>query len=119
MHENNYLHNPTGQVTDIVTNTRPGQIVLAHDVGTSDRLLAHPPTRCHVSTGCGERGFRFVTVTELLALRKNIPGTTADRVRVGPMPEPQVCPATVRQFGSESDGPRGAAVRIRARGGPR
>ncbi len=72
MHENNYLHNPTGQVTDIVTNTRPGQIVLAHDVGTSDRLLAIRQLGA-MFDGLRARGFRFVTVTELLALRKTPP----------------------------------------------
>jgi peptidoglycan/xylan/chitin deacetylase (PgdA/CDA1 family) len=68
MHEDNYKHNPTGQVTDIVTNAKPGQIILAHDVGTSDRLLALRQLGAMI-TGIQQRGLRLVTVSELLALR--------------------------------------------------
>ena len=69
MHESSYLKNPEGQVEEIVNNVRPGQIVLAHDVGTSDRLVALRQLGA-MFTGLRKRGIRFVTVSELLAIGK-------------------------------------------------
>jgi peptidoglycan/xylan/chitin deacetylase (PgdA/CDA1 family) len=69
MHESAYVHNEAGQVTEIVEGVRPGQIVLAHDVGPDDRLVALRHLG-EMFTGLRQRGFRFVTVSELLALRK-------------------------------------------------
>jgi peptidoglycan-N-acetylglucosamine deacetylase len=67
MHESAYLKYPAGQVKEIVDNVQPGQIVLAHDVGASDRLVALRQLR-PMFDGLRKRGFRFVTVSELLAL---------------------------------------------------
>ena len=66
MHESAYLHNEAGQVNEIVTGVRPGQIVLAHDVGAPERLVALRHLG-EMFTGLRQRGFRFVTVSELLA----------------------------------------------------
>jgi len=66
MTENTYLRNPAGQVAEIVNNVRPGQIVLAHDVGAANRLVALRHLG-EMFTGLRARGFRFVTVSELLA----------------------------------------------------
>jgi peptidoglycan/xylan/chitin deacetylase (PgdA/CDA1 family) len=67
MHESAYVHNEAGQVAEIVNGVRPGQIVLAHDVGTADRLVALRHLG-EMFTGLRQRGMRFVTVSELLAL---------------------------------------------------
>jgi peptidoglycan-N-acetylglucosamine deacetylase len=72
MAESAYLKHPEGQVAEIVNNVRPGQIVLAHDVGSSDRLIALRQLGAMFS-GLRQRGFRFVTVSELLALGKPVP----------------------------------------------
>ncbi|OLB77193.1 MAG: polysaccharide deacetylase [Actinobacteria bacterium 13_2_20CM_2_71_6] len=69
MHEAQYVHHEQGQVTEIVDGVSPGQIVLAHDVGPDDRLVALKHLG-EMFTGLRRRGFRFVTVSELLALRK-------------------------------------------------
>lgn len=67
MNETAYLKNPPGQVQEIVDNARPGQIILAHDVGSSDRYVALSQLGA-MFTGLRQRGFRFVTVPELIAL---------------------------------------------------
>jgi peptidoglycan/xylan/chitin deacetylase (PgdA/CDA1 family) len=69
MHESAYVHNEQGQVTEVVEGVRPGQIVLAHDVGADDRLVALKHLG-EMFTGLRQRGFRFVTVSELLATGK-------------------------------------------------
>jgi peptidoglycan/xylan/chitin deacetylase (PgdA/CDA1 family) len=69
MAESAYLTHPGDQVTEIVNNVQPGQIVLAHDVGSSDRLVALRQLGA-MFAGLRKRGFRFVTVSELLALGK-------------------------------------------------
>jgi peptidoglycan/xylan/chitin deacetylase (PgdA/CDA1 family) len=69
MHEATYESNPAGQVADIVEHTTPGSIVLAHDVGNSTRLVALRHLG-EMITGLRARGFRFVTVSELMALGK-------------------------------------------------
>jgi peptidoglycan/xylan/chitin deacetylase (PgdA/CDA1 family) len=67
MHEAAYVHNELGQVAEIVEGVRPGQIVLAHDVGINNRLVALKHLG-EMFTGLRKRGFRFVTVSELLAI---------------------------------------------------
>jgi peptidoglycan-N-acetylglucosamine deacetylase len=67
MHESAYLHNEEGQVAEILNGVRPGQIILAHDVGTDDRLVALRHLG-EMFVGLRQRGFRFVTVSELLDL---------------------------------------------------
>jgi peptidoglycan/xylan/chitin deacetylase (PgdA/CDA1 family) len=69
MHESAYLHNEQGQVAEIVDGVRPGDVVLAHDVGADERLVAIRHLG-EMITGLRKRGFRFVTVSELLALAK-------------------------------------------------
>lgn len=69
MSETTYRHHPEGQVREIVTGLRPGDVVLAHDVGSGDRLVALRRLG-EMFDGLRARGFRFVTVSELLALEK-------------------------------------------------
>lgn len=66
MREDTYRHDPAGQVRYIAGAARPGGIVLAHDAGPAKRLV----TLRHLGEmirGLRERGFRFVTVPDLLA----------------------------------------------------
>ncbi len=72
MNESAYLHNEEGQVAEIVNGVRPGQIVLAHDVGTTDRLVALRHLG-EMFDGLRKRGFRFVTVSELLSIGTPVP----------------------------------------------
>jgi peptidoglycan/xylan/chitin deacetylase (PgdA/CDA1 family) len=67
MHEKTYLSNPAGQVADIVEHATPGAIVLAHDVGNDTRLVALRRLG-EMFKGLRARGFRFVTVSELMAM---------------------------------------------------
>ncbi len=69
MHETKYKANPAAQVRDIVDNVMPGSIVLAHDVGNQDRLVALKHLG-EMFTGLKKRGLRFVTVPELMSLGK-------------------------------------------------
>jgi peptidoglycan/xylan/chitin deacetylase (PgdA/CDA1 family) len=69
MHEQHYQSNAAGQVRDIVDHVTPGSIVLAHDVGNSTRLVALRRLGEMIS-GLRARGFRFVTVSELMATGK-------------------------------------------------
>ena len=65
-----YTSDIAAQVADIVDHARPGSIVLAHDVGDPDRL----PGLQHLGdivTGLRARGFRLVTVSQLLSLRRS------------------------------------------------
>jgi peptidoglycan/xylan/chitin deacetylase (PgdA/CDA1 family) len=78
MHEAKYQSKPEGQVSDIVEHATPGSIVLAHDVGNSTRLVALHRLGEMIS-GLRARGFRFVTVSELMALGKPA-GTSRTRV---------------------------------------
>ncbi|GGM19589.1 polysaccharide deacetylase family protein [Micromonospora yangpuensis] len=65
MREREFPDDPTGHARRILADVRPGTILLAHDVGVADRLVAlHGlPT---LITGLRERGFTFVTVSRLL-----------------------------------------------------
>jgi peptidoglycan/xylan/chitin deacetylase (PgdA/CDA1 family) len=71
MHEATYQSNPAGQVTDIVEHATPGSIVLAHDVGNNTRPVALRHLG-EMITGLRGRGFRFVTVSELMTLGKPV-----------------------------------------------
>lgn len=66
MHEASHRHDPAGLVDAVVRGAYPGSIVLGHDVGHSDRLLALRRLGAIVD-GLRRRGFRFATVSELLA----------------------------------------------------
>jgi len=66
MHEARYKADPPAQARDIVDNVEPGSIVLAHDVGRNDRLVALSQLDA-ILTGLRGRGLRPVTVSELIA----------------------------------------------------
>ncbi|MGX6600786.1 polysaccharide deacetylase family protein [Micromonosporaceae bacterium Da 78-11] len=66
MHERRFSDDPAGQARDIVDTVRPGSIVLAHDVGDRRRLVALRGIGAVVA-GLQAKGFRFVTVSGLLA----------------------------------------------------
>jgi peptidoglycan/xylan/chitin deacetylase (PgdA/CDA1 family) len=69
MRPRTYGHDTSAQVADIVDHAVPGGIVLAHDVGDANRL----PGLRHLGDiiiGLRARGFRLVTVSELLSLRR-------------------------------------------------
>jgi peptidoglycan/xylan/chitin deacetylase (PgdA/CDA1 family) len=66
MHEASHRHQPAALVDAVVQGVRPGSIVLAHDVGTSDRLVALRVLGAIID-GVRRRGLRLVTVSELLA----------------------------------------------------
>lgn len=68
MLESDYRDNPQGLVDYVVGSSARGDIVLAHDTGPADRLLAidHLPA---MISGLKARGFDFVTVSDLLEQR--------------------------------------------------
>lgn len=66
MDERRYRRDPQAQVQAVVDTVRPGSIVLAHDVGNPRRLVALQHLG-EMFAGLRARGFRLVTVSELLA----------------------------------------------------
>lgn len=72
MRELYYEKDPDGQVRDIVDNVRPGSIVLAHDAGKPHRLVSLRGLGAMLA-GLQARGFRFVTVPEMIALERRTP----------------------------------------------
>ena len=66
MPENEYRINPSGIVSRVVGEARPGAILLAHDTGPPDRLITVSHLRAIVE-GLRAKGLRLVTVSELLA----------------------------------------------------
>jgi len=67
MHERQFAGDPGAQARDIVDTISPGAIILAHDVGDDRRLVA---LRClpALAAGLKAKGYRFVTVSTLIAL---------------------------------------------------
>jgi|GEM_PF-646417 len=65
MRESYYQTDPPGQVRAIVEQVGAGDVVLAHDVGTPDRLIAIDQLGAMI-TGLRARGVRLVTVSELV-----------------------------------------------------
>lgn len=65
MLESLYPNDPAGHARHIVEQTEPGSILLAHDVGNRDRLVALNGLPDMI-TGLRGRGFEFVTVSELM-----------------------------------------------------
>jgi peptidoglycan/xylan/chitin deacetylase (PgdA/CDA1 family) len=65
MMESQFPGDPAGHARRIVERAEPGTILLAHDVGSPERLVALNglPT---MITGLRERGFAFVTVSQLM-----------------------------------------------------
>jgi peptidoglycan/xylan/chitin deacetylase (PgdA/CDA1 family) len=66
MLESNYTARPAGLVDYVVEKTTPGTILLAHDTGNDDRLVAIRDLP-QMIVGLRRRGFEFVTVSQLLA----------------------------------------------------
>jgi peptidoglycan/xylan/chitin deacetylase (PgdA/CDA1 family) len=65
MLESDYASRPEGLVDYIVDAAQPGAIVLAHDTGPEDRLVAIHGLPAMIQRLQG-KGFEFVTVSELL-----------------------------------------------------
>lgn len=62
-----YLGHPPSRLVDYIVNScEPGTILLAHDTGHSDRLIAIRGLPAMIK-GLRARGFEFVTVPDLLA----------------------------------------------------
>lgn len=66
MRERAFADDPDGQVRAIVDAVRPGDIILAHDVGADRRLVALRRLGAMID-GLRARGFRFATVSGLAA----------------------------------------------------
>jgi peptidoglycan/xylan/chitin deacetylase (PgdA/CDA1 family) len=66
MHERSFPGNPDGQAQDIVDTICPGAIILAHDVGDDRRLVALRSIPA-LAAGLKAKGYRFVTVSTLIA----------------------------------------------------
>jgi peptidoglycan/xylan/chitin deacetylase (PgdA/CDA1 family) len=65
MLESEFPDDPVGHARHIAGRTDPGAILLAHDIGDSDRLVALRGLP-DLITGLRGRGFEFVTVSELM-----------------------------------------------------
>ncbi|SCF10357.1 polysaccharide deacetylase family protein [Micromonospora mirobrigensis] len=65
MVEGEFPDDPAGHARRIVADVRPGTILLAHDVGTRQRLVALDGLPDLIA-GLRGRGYRFVTVSQLL-----------------------------------------------------
>ncbi|GAA0513316.1 hypothetical protein Ade02nite_89380 [Paractinoplanes deccanensis] len=65
MRERRYAGDPAAQARDLTDTMRPGSIVLAHDAGDKRRLVALDALPTLIA-GLRHRGYRFVTVSELL-----------------------------------------------------
>ncbi|WP_433717601.1 polysaccharide deacetylase family protein [Actinoplanes sp. CA-051413] len=72
MRERAFADDPDAQVRAIVDGVRPGDIVLAHDVGADRRLVALRRLGAKIE-GLRARGFRFATVSELVATAPDSP----------------------------------------------
>lgn len=66
MLESGFPGDPVGHARRIVELTEPGSILLAHDIGNSDRLVALRGLPDMIA-GLRRRGFEFVTVSQLMA----------------------------------------------------
>lgn len=66
MRESAFVGDPSGHARQIVDGARPGTILLAHDVGPADRLVALRGLP-EMIDGLRATGYRFVTVSGLLA----------------------------------------------------
>jgi len=91
---------PTVVMSRIIRETRPGSIILSHDIhpgtirampGTFDQLQA--------------KGFKFVTVSELIAMGKPMPPKEPSAERLTPVASPGVIPTTSRQLPTGSPTP--------------
>jgi len=66
MRELKFAGNPDGQARDLIDTIRPGSIILAHDVG-DDRRLVGLRSIPGLVAGLKAKGYRFVTVSDLIA----------------------------------------------------
>jgi len=66
MHENRFANDSPAQARDIIETVKPGSIVLAHDAGNDRRLVTLKALPAMIA-GLKTRGYRFVTVSELLS----------------------------------------------------
>ena len=64
--ESEFPGDPAGHARHIVAQTTAGSILLAHDIGNPDRLVAIEGLPDLVA-GLRGRGFEFVTVSDLMA----------------------------------------------------
>ena len=80
MRERAFADDPDAQVRAIVDAVRPGDIVLAHDVGADRRLVALRRLGAMID-GLRERGFRFATVSQLIAAAGTPRPVAADPAR--------------------------------------
>ncbi|MFB9358185.1 polysaccharide deacetylase family protein [Actinoplanes nipponensis] len=80
MRERAYAADPGAQVRAIVDGARPGDIVLAHDVGADRRLVALRGLGAMIA-GLRDRGYRFATVSQLLAAAPDRPSAPAPSAR--------------------------------------
>ncbi|MFI1990696.1 polysaccharide deacetylase family protein [Actinoplanes sp. NPDC020271] len=69
MREKLFHDDPPGQAKDIIDSVRPGSILLAHDEG-DDRRLVTVRGLATMFDGLRKRGFRMVTVPELIEAGK-------------------------------------------------
>jgi peptidoglycan/xylan/chitin deacetylase (PgdA/CDA1 family) len=65
MLESEFPDDPAGHARHIVDRAEPGGILLAHDIGASDRLVALRGLPDMIN-GLRARGFEFVTVSDLM-----------------------------------------------------
>ncbi|HZN19686.1 MAG TPA: polysaccharide deacetylase family protein [Micromonosporaceae bacterium] len=72
MVESRYPNDPLGHARFVVEHTEPGGILLAHDIGAADRLVALRGLP-EMITGLRARGFELVTVSQLMSVRRAPP----------------------------------------------
>lgn len=65
MVEGQFPHDPAGHARRIVADVQPGTILLGHDVGTDQRLVALRGLPDMIK-GLRDRGYTFVTVSQLV-----------------------------------------------------
>lgn len=72
MRERHYATDPAAQIRAIVDEARPGDIILAHDIGGDHRLVALNGLAA-MFEGLRARGFRFATISDLVASTRPAP----------------------------------------------
>jgi len=92
---------PSAVTNRIVTETRPGSIILAHDIHPAT-IEAMPATFDQLQA----KGFKFVTVSELLALARPLPPKPAPITRPA-APQPKTSPPPPNPSELASPAPNG------------
>jgi peptidoglycan/xylan/chitin deacetylase (PgdA/CDA1 family) len=93
MLESQFRDNPPGLVDYIVNATRPGSIILAHDTGPQDRLVAIDGL-ADMITGLRRNGYELLTVTDLVHAGAPTVGAPAERDIGRPSPLVYAAPPT-------------------------